>query len=509
MIINKSNLSQEEFRQLCDFLPHLSWYIDLKTGLKLFNKSWIDYFGSNLDYSNWPELIHPEDLKECLPVLKDSESFDESWEATYRLKRRDGKYRWHLGKSICFKDEKGVVVSRMGTATDIDNLKRIEEDQRFMASSSEILGNSFDIEITLSKIFDLTLPRFNGSCRIHLKEDGKVKNFSNSSKAFSSTNKYSDEFFHSIEKKGARLINNENSLICCPLKDEKETFGFITFESKYKFDEQDFYLAKELARRISLNIINAHLLNQHVTARKEVEKLVKKLQRAVDSRDIFLGICSHELKTPVTSLKLLSQITMRQLERDQFVIDKKNVFANILKFSKQIDRLTHLIETMLDVSRIDSGKLIFRKDMVNLYDLAHEIREKFSVHFKELNIPFSADFEPGIEAMIDQTRIEQVLVNILNNAIKYGGKMPVHFSLTRENDKAIFKVIDQGQGISQNHLRSIFKRFERVSVDPNVTGLGLGLFISKTIVDAHRGDIVVESDPGKGSTFSILLPLDT
>lgn len=111
--------------------------------------------------------------------------------------------------------------------------------------------------------------------------------------------------------------------------------------------------------------------------------------------------------------------------------------------------------------------------------------------------------------MIDQTRIEQVLVNILNNAIKYGGKMPVHFSLTRENDKAIFKVIDQGQGISQNHLRSIFKRFERVSVDPNVTGLGLGLFISKTIVDAHRGDIVVESDPGKGSTFSILLPLDT
>src|SRR5690606_25648662 len=147
-----------------------------------------------------------------------------------------------------------------------------------------------------------------------------------------------------------------------PLQNDRETFGAITFvATEGSYDEKDLQLAIELARRFSLYLDNSKLFTEQVMARKEVEKLVRKLQKAVDSRDIFLGICSHELKTPVTSLMLLAQITLRQLGRDQFLLDKNSVSALVGKFNKQIDRLAQLIEAMLDVSRIDSGKFIFRK----------------------------------------------------------------------------------------------------------------------------------------------------
>jgi signal transduction histidine kinase len=508
MDLTKKTLSAEEFHQLGDLVPHITWFIDLINNSYHYNQKWFDYIGDEHSREpNWASLIHPDDYLKCMEIWAQTDAQGIPWEVAYRLKRHDGKYRWHLGKSVSFRNKEGQLICRFGTATDIDNLKRIEEDQRFMAEASDILSSSLDKEDILLKVSALATKRFGGACLIHQRVNGKIIPVTSNQIAGIGIS-FSEEFFKSVEEGAIQTQLSHDPLFCCPLRNERETIGFITFLSKQEFDEQGYYLARELARRISLYIDNLNLFDDQVKGRFQVEKLVGKLQKAIDSRDIFLGICSHELKTPVTSLKLLSQITLRQLERDQYLLDKGNVTLNVQKFSKQIDRLAHLIEAMLDVSRIDSGRLIFRKDSLNLYDFAHEIKDKFSLHFRELNIPFTIAFENDISVMADQTRLEQVLVNVLSNAIKYGNKSPVHFSLEKHEDSAVFKIKDGGQGISANHLRSIFNRFERVNVDSNVTGLGLGLFISKTIIDAHDGEIKVESELGKGTLFSIHLPLN-
>lgn len=507
MELKKKILKAEEFHLLGDLVPHITWFIDLKDYTYHYNQKWFDYIGEEHSREpNWASLIHPDDYLKCMEIWALSDAQGMPWEVAYRLKRYDGKYRWHLGKSVSFRNDEGQLVTRFGTATDIEDLKRIEEDQRFMTEASDILSSSLQRENILQKICALAKNRFGGACLIHLKVMGELVAI-NDDQSVAPSVSLTKDFFKLVEEGSLQPQITIDPLFCCPLKNERETIGFITFLAKHEFDEQGYYLAKELARRISLYIDNFNLFDGQVKGRMQVEKLVGKLQKAIDSRDIFLGICSHELKTPVTSLKLLSQITLRQLERDQFLLDKGNVTLNVQKFSKQIDRLANLIEAMLDVSRIDSGRLIFRKDILNLYDFAQEIKDKFSLHFKELNITFTTEFEHNITVMADQTRLEQVMVNILSNAIKYGNKSPVHFSLEKDGNSAIFHIQDGGQGISANHLRSIFNRFERVNVDTNVTGLGLGLFISKTIIDAHEGEIRVKSELGEGSTFSIYLPL--
>lgn len=231
------------------------------------------------------------------------------------------------------------------------------------------------------------------------------------------------------------------------------------------------------------------------------------LEKALEQRDIFLSVCSHELKTPVTSLKLLTQLTVRQIEKDQFVVEKTNIHKVMKKFAGQVDRLSALIEDMLDVSRIESGRLYFKKEKFNLSQLLFLVYESCSVHFQELNIPLTSHLEPNLRVIGDQVRIEQVVVNLLNNAIKYGKMKEVTLRLLQEKGFAIIEVEDQGIGILPEHFETIFRRFERVHADGNVTGLGLGLYISRTIVEDHQGQIRVRSVPGQGSVFSIYLPL--
>jgi signal transduction histidine kinase len=238
----------------------------------------------------------------------------------------------------------------------------------------------------------------------------------------------------------------------------------------------------------------------------DIDDLFVENAKAIQSRDVFLGICSHELKTPVTSLKLQIQLTLRQLSKEQYQISQQNVKETVTKLSNQVDRMAQLIEAMLDVSRIDSGKLLYRNGDVNLKDLGHDVCDRFSVHFKELNVPFTFDLKSDLIVHADRTRIEQVLVNLLGNALKYGAGKPVDLRLEAVENYAVFRITDQGNGISQNHLNRIFNRFERANQDVCITGLGLGLFICKTIMDAHQGKIEVESALGRGSTFSVFIP---
>ncbi|MCH4901761.1 MULTISPECIES: hybrid sensor histidine kinase/response regulator [Pseudomonas] len=250
-------------------------------------------------------------------------------------------------------------------------------------------------------------------------------------------------------------------------------------------------------------------------SRREQEALLQQLQstqgeleQAVRMRDDFMSIVAHEVRTPLNGLILETQLRKMHLARDNaaaFTLDKMHAMVD--RDERQIKSLIRLIEDMLDVSRIRTGKLSIRPSRFDLAQLVGTLLENFAqqIEAAETEVSFTAT-EP-VEGQWDEFRIEQVVSNLLTNALRYGGKSPIQVRVYREGNEARVEVQDQGIGISEENQKRIFQQFERVSAKTVVAGLGLGLFISEQIVAAHGGSIVVESKINEGALFRVCLPL--
>lgn len=250
-----------------------------------------------------------------------------------------------------------------------------------------------------------------------------------------------------------------------------------------------------------------------ISERKEREaerKLEREeLRKAIHARDEFIGICSHELKTPITSMKLQFQLAAKQFEKnDPKVFTRESVHKRIISSNTQLDRMSRLIEDMLDVSRISSGKLIMKKENVDVNALVEEVLSRFNDQLAILDIPINFQMtHKHLHVYGDRFRIEQVFTNLLTNAIKYGESGAIDIDLTKAGRMIRFSITDHGLGIKEDNIDRIFNRYERAIPASNISGLGLGLYITKQIVMAHGGRINVISKLGKGSTFSVELPL--
>lgn len=221
-------------------------------------------------------------------------------------------------------------------------------------------------------------------------------------------------------------------------------------------------------------------------------------------------VASHELKTPLTVLILQAQIRRKELLKgntEAFGFEKlESMFEMDIK---QLGKLNRLIDNMLDISRIRTGQLTLIKERINLNVLAHEVVDRFREQFKEISevVSFETSGEVWIEA--DPYRLEQVIGNLLTNAMKYGERKPLEVKVIANEKikKAYFSISDKGMGISIEDQKRIFSRFERAISPDEVSGLGLGLAIAKDIVEAHGGKILLVSEVGVGSTFTVELPL--
>ncbi|MBC3205286.1 hybrid sensor histidine kinase/response regulator [Pseudomonas sp. SWRI111] len=250
-------------------------------------------------------------------------------------------------------------------------------------------------------------------------------------------------------------------------------------------------------------------------ARREQEALLQQLQstqleleQAVRMRDDFMSIVAHEVRTPLNGLILETQLRKMHLARDNasaFTLDKMHAMVD--RDERQIKSLIRLIEDMLDVSRIRTGKLSIRPSHFDLVQLVSNLLQNFAqqIEAAETEVSFTAA-EP-VEGHWDEFRIEQVVSNLLTNALRYGGRSPIQVRVYRVDDEARIEVQDHGIGISAENQKRIFQQFERVSAKTVVAGLGLGLFISEQIVAAHGGSIVVESEINEGALFRVCLPI--
>ena len=238
----------------------------------------------------------------------------------------------------------------------------------------------------------------------------------------------------------------------------------------------------------------------------ELRRLESELRASLEARDQFLSIASHELRTPITSLALQVDMLAQLLERDAPIPPEK--LAKLLELSRrQVKRLTVLVESMLGVSAIRAGKLAFVPERANLSDLVRTVTERARAQIAAAGCELSLDLAADAEGHWDPGRLEQVIDNLLGNALKYAPRTPIHVRTVRDGECVRLVVSDRGPGIAVEQQATIFERFERAPSARSVGGLGLGLFIAKQLVEAHGGTIRVDSRPDEGASFVVELPV--
>ncbi len=283
-----------------------------------------------------------------------------------------------------------------------------------------------------------------------------------------------------------------------------------------RFEEEGWRIRKDGSRFWANVIISAvhdsagrHVgfakVTRDLSERRKLEEervRVVHAQEALRLRDEFLSIASHELKTPLTALQLQLYSLRERVES----LDAK-VATKIDRAVRSGERLADLIEALLDVSRLATGRFELNPQGFELTEAVREVVERLRETATRARCELSLKVNGALPGMWDRLRIEQVLTNLLSNAMKYAAGTPIEVSLTQEGDTAVLEVSDRGPGISEEALPRIFDRFERAAEMRHYGGLGLGLYVVREIIKAHDGMVTVHNRPGGGACFCVRLPL--
>ena len=250
-------------------------------------------------------------------------------------------------------------------------------------------------------------------------------------------------------------------------------------------------------------------VTRDITQRKQNQERreLEMLRDAVRARDEFLSVASHELKTPLTPLQLKLTALLRTVENNpSATLPVERISRDLEVARRQVRKLSDLIEDLLDVSRISMGQLRLDRAPMDLASLARDVVARYAPQSAQVGCAVTLDAPTPIPGHWDRSRVDQVITNLLTNALKYGAGKPVHVRVRMEAGLAVLSVRDEGIGIPVEDQPRVFERFVRAVSERNYGGLGLGLFITQQIIEAHSGIVQVRSTPGEGSTFTVMLP---
>ncbi|HEX8966780.1 MAG TPA: ATP-binding protein, partial [Chloroflexota bacterium] len=366
----------------------------------------------------------------------------------------------------------------------------------FLADASQILAASLDYEMSLQDVAELLVPDLADACFIDIAEpDGSTRRVAT---AMSTT--FSDA---AVDVPLATVLQtgqawSHATALSVPLVTRSGVTGALTWlasPSRAAFQSHDLRLAEHLARRCALAVDNS--------------RLYKEARAAVSIRDEFLSVAAHELKTPMTSLRGYAQLLAREFERGP-ALNPERARRAATTIQVQSDKLAWLVGQLLDVSRLQSGKLAIERKQSDLAELLRDVVETTRSQLKEHTLVASLPAEMWIS--IDPLRIEQVVTNLLDNAIKYspgGGQIDVQASFDEATGWARIIVRDRGVGVPPEHRAHIFDRFYQVRAGgppTTVAGMGLGLYISRQIVELHGGAIEAEFPAEGGTRLVVTLP---
>jgi PAS domain S-box-containing protein len=533
-------LAQAEQRAalIADALPQIVWTADTTGKILMRNRHWREYTGQPADVAREEvgALIMPSLQRAAVDERwRHSLATGEPYQAEMQLRRAsDGAFRWHLALATPVRDAAGKIVMWVGGAVDIEDQKRTEDAARFLGEASAVLGSSLDYESTLRRLAQLAVPRLADWCTIHLADashgaprqlalahaspekvawaqeiaqryppdsdpgrgisrvmhSGRPELYSDVTDEMLQAGARDAEHLRLLRQIGMR------SAMALPLRAGGSTLGVLTLisaESGRRYTQTDLDVAGELARRAAHAVENA--------------RLYKEATRAIEVRDQFLSIASHELKTPLTPLQLHVQMLQKACGSLNERLLAERIGPKLDSISRQVSRLASLIDDLLDISRITAGRMRLEREQVDLCDVVREVGSRFAAELSRAGGDLRIDAPAPVVGVWDRLRLDQIVTNLLGNAIKFGMGKPIDVSVVASDGHATLTVRDHGIGIAPEDQARIFERFERAVAPRHYGGFGLGLWIVRQIVDALHGSISVDSRVGAGSVFTIDLPL--
>ena len=381
--------------------------------------------------------------------------------------------------------------------------------QRFalLAELSAVLAEGFDLQAVLARAVRLVVPLVADGCSVELLEaDGRLRRV-----AVAHRDPREEDRLRSLPEPPAllrpegrdarsvaghlRLTGPEGASLRLPLTGHSRVLGAATFTLRpvRPMGDTELALARDVARRMALAVENARLYEES--------------HEAILLRDKFLSIASHELRTPLTALRLQAHTLLRDASHVERPLAPEQLARKARVISRQVDRLGQLVDELLDISRLAQGYLSFQLEDVDLAELVREMAARFH---EELARPGIRLVLSGLDVPVvgrwNRLRLEQVVINLLTNAIKYGRGRPISLELRQDEEHVWLTVRDEGIGIAPGDQERIFERFERAVSEQHYSGFGLGLWIVREIVHRLGGSISVNSTPGAGSAFTVALP---
>ncbi|AKJ01397.1 Sensory box histidine kinase [Archangium gephyra] len=514
----------------CLHEPHYPFLYASPGVLELTGYDAEDFTGSHVF---WRELIHPEDVQPVWETVQAALDTRTPFTVTYRIHTRAGEERWVCERGVGIGETPDGVGVLEGFITDITAFKRAEQRQAFLSSVSETLASSLDYEDTLAHVVQRAVPVLGEGCVLDTAEpEGPLRRLAvahvdpaRAELAWELARSYpqrledtggagavirtgktevrqhlSDEQFVQYAKDARHLEllrgTGVTSMLTVPLRARGRTLGALTFfhcHTERRYEPEDQLLAEDMARRAALAVDNA--------------RLYREAQLAVQLRDEFLSVASHELKTPLTPLHLKLTALSRELPRCCAGDARSEALQRHVTVAKrQVHKMSTLINALLDISRLSRGQLKLEPENTDLGEVLGEVTAWFSPEAARVGSALQVEGEARVPGWWDRLRLEQVVTNLISNAIRYGAGRPIHARVEVVGERARLVVRDEGIGIPPEALERIFGKFERAVPDHHSGGLGLGLYITRSIVEAMGGTIQVDSRPGQGSTFTVELP---
>lgn len=465
--------SAERYRQLADAMPQIVWTADPSGKTTYLNQRFTDYTGVSYagnDPIAWARWVHPDEKRETMRRRRESLRTGEVFEFECRLRAADGSYRWHLGRAVPIAGMDGTIEFWIGTATDIDERKRAEEEQRSLLKQIEERARATRALETIA--------------------DGVVL----------------------LDTSGVILLWNKAACTITGIKSEDAIgrnaldviSGYASFEERVPLDgsRAETVPVEIDGREFWLSLSGVQFEEGTVYAFRDLTE-----ERALERmRSDLVATVSHELRTPLAAI-YGAAVTVRR--GDVTISDE--TYAHLLEIiESESSRLAEIVNDVLVASHLDSGRLQLHIETVDPAKVTEGVIEAARTHLPDgITLEFERpDDLPPIAA--DEQQLRQVLVNLVDNAIKYspdGG--PVSVMLGRDYGHVRWQISDRGLGIPASERNRVFEKFYRL--DPNMTrgigGTGLGLYICRELVQRLDGRIWVEPGPVKGSTFCVQLPV--
>ena len=468
--------SEARFRTLANDTPAFLFTADEETNLDFVNRRWLEFVGLTEKEGfgkSWEEVTHPDDIAPMYAIYSDAVKHKKPYRFEIRQKNTAGEYRWVLWNGIPRTNERGELAGIVGIGIDITEQKRVQEIVQESEERFRQLADSMP-QIVWTSGPDGCLDYYN-------KRWYEFTGFEEG---------YGDQSWIPV-------LHPDDVQLCVDTW-YHSVQGGEPYQIEYRFKDRltgtyKWFLGKALPVRDA----EGRITKWFGSCTDIHEQKIKE-----ERKDEFISLASHEMKTPLTTAKAYLQFLERSL------VDSEGngvVFAK--KASRSINRLSELVSQLLDVSKIQLGKLNYSITTFNFNDMVDSTVESMQLITSTHSIIKTGTVSGDVIG--DKDRLQQVIINLITNAVKYSpGAERVLVNVEQENSMIKVLVIDNGIGIAKESLNKIFDKYHRVEEHAlRFQGLGIGLFISYEIIQRHNGKLWVESELGKGSTFIFTLPV--